>query len=88
MSPRTLLTLRHPYNDLSLNKRTTADIVVCLFVVETVIHLNVINTVLCVSLEKRTYCMIFETINLTEIDLNRIAVVGKYSFKVTRDVNL
>ena len=32
--------------------------------------------------------MTLETINLTEIDLNRTAVVGKYSFKVTRDVNL
>jgi len=50
----------------------------------TAIHLNVINTVLCVSLEKRTYCMTLETINITEIDLNRIAVVGKYSLEASR----
>ena len=28
MYQRTLLTLRHPYNDLSLNKQTTVDFVV------------------------------------------------------------
>ena len=40
MYPATLLTLirlRHPYNDLRLNKQTTVDFVVCLFVVVVVV---------------------------------------------------